>query len=382
MAAQQVVRYGRVVTFAGAFIAFLIGSGFATGQEVMQYFVSYGYSGLACAFVVFVLLAFVGVSFITVGEREKFEKSNEIYTYYCGKYLGKFFDYFSIIFIYMSFIVMIGGTGATFAQQYGLPNEVGGITMGVVAAGTVVFGLNRIVDVIGKIGPFVTVMAIFLGVAGLIMNPGGLARAGDLLKTMTVLKASEGGWIFAAGSYVGFCMLWLASFMAAMGKTAASRKEAALGAFWGATFFSLSIVIVTLGLLANLELVAGTQVPNLILANKITPILGMIFSIIVLLGIYTTAVPLLWTVCSRVAEEKTKKFWGITVALAAVGVFVGLKVPFDTLVNFIYVINGYVGILLLAIMVVKPLLPMFTKKADDAPARPAADISAEESAGL
>ena len=35
-----------VIKFAGAFTAFLIGSGFATGQEVLQYFASYGYLGV------------------------------------------------------------------------------------------------------------------------------------------------------------------------------------------------------------------------------------------------------------------------------------------------------------------------------------------------
>ena len=36
------------------------------------------------------------------------------------------YDYFSVIFIYMSFIVMIGGAGATLQQQYRLPT-LGGI---------------------------------------------------------------------------------------------------------------------------------------------------------------------------------------------------------------------------------------------------------------
>lgn len=33
----------RVLSYSGAFIAFLIGSGFATGQEVSQYFSSFGF---------------------------------------------------------------------------------------------------------------------------------------------------------------------------------------------------------------------------------------------------------------------------------------------------------------------------------------------------
>lgn len=43
---RQAVRWNRVLTYGGAIIAFLIGSGFATGQEILQYFTSYGYWGV------------------------------------------------------------------------------------------------------------------------------------------------------------------------------------------------------------------------------------------------------------------------------------------------------------------------------------------------
>lgn len=37
-----------VLKFSGAFIAWVIGSGFATGQEVLQFFTSYGYRSYHC----------------------------------------------------------------------------------------------------------------------------------------------------------------------------------------------------------------------------------------------------------------------------------------------------------------------------------------------
>ena len=64
---KQAVKWSNVFGFAGAFCALLIGSGFATGQEVMQYFVSYGYWGLAGAMVVLVLFLYVGREFMAVG---------------------------------------------------------------------------------------------------------------------------------------------------------------------------------------------------------------------------------------------------------------------------------------------------------------------------
>ena len=39
---SNAVNFLTVLKTAGAFIAFLIGSGFATGQEIMQFFVAYG----------------------------------------------------------------------------------------------------------------------------------------------------------------------------------------------------------------------------------------------------------------------------------------------------------------------------------------------------
>ena len=351
---NQEVRPKQVLIYAGAFIAFLVGSGFATGQEIMQYFVAYGWMGIAGAAAVFIMFLYVGVSFITVGYENKFPKGNDIYTYYCGKYIGRFYDYFSILFIYMSFMVMIGGAGATIHQHYGLPVAVGGIGVALLVGGTVLFGLNKIVSVIGKIGPVICVMAILLGLSAIIINPSGLGKVNDVLPNFNLIKASS-NWIYAALSYVGFCMLWLAAFLSQLGKTAKSRKEASIGAIMGALGFSLAVITVALGLMANLEQVAGTLVPSLILAGNIHPYVAIVFSITIAGGIYTASVPLLWTVTSRLAVEKSMKYKIVTIALTFIGAFVGMNVPFDKLVNIIYVFSGYVGTLLLVLMIIKSI---------------------------
>lgn len=357
----EMVNWKKVISYAGAFIAFLIGSGFATGQEIMQYFVAYGYWGIAATAVVFLLFLYVGISFITVGYEQQFERPNDVFAYYCGQHLGKFFDYFSVIFIYMSFFVMVAGAGANLNQQFGLPIYVGGAALGAIAIITVLFGLNRIVDVIGSIGPVIVVLSILLGTVSILRNPGGLAEVNEVLPTLNILSASS-NWLFAAGSYVGFCMLWLAAFMSSMGKGAGSRKEAVYGAVGGATAFSLAVLIVTLGLMANVKEVAGSMIPSLILAEMIHPVLALLFSVIVIAGIYTTAVPLLWTASSKAAREGTARFRIATVALGALGIFVGLLIPFDRLINVVYVINGYVGVLLLVMMVIKSVTMKTSKK--------------------
>ncbi len=364
MVEKQQVKMSRVFTIAGAVIAFLIGSGFATGQEIMQYFTSYGYEGILVGLTTLILFVYVCSDFISVGYREKFSKGSEIYTYYCGKHIGAFYDYFSIAFLFMSYVVMIGGSGATINEHYGLPVYVGGIAMAVIAGGVVMLGLGKIVDVIGKIGPIIVLISVGIGLYAIISNPAGIAEGANMVANNEIELTRVGSsWLTSASSYVGFCMLWLAGFLAAMGGQTNSEKEGRLGASLGSLGFVIGCLILMLGFLAHLTEVAHVNIPSLVIAVKITPVFGTIFSIIIMAGIFTTSVPLLWQVAARWTKEGTKPFYIATIVLAAIGCFIGLALPFRDLVNIIYGINGYVGILLLAFIIVKNIKRKMDNKA-------------------
>lgn len=368
----------RVLTYAGAIMAFLIGSGFATGQEIMQYFASYGFWGVfGTGLLVLALISFVSIQFLTVGQREQFDKPSQIFQYYAGKYVGKFFDYFSILFVFLSFTVMVAGVGAVFDEHYNLPTWVGGFGLAVLVALTVWFGLNSLVDVIGKIGPLIVVIAIGLGIVGIINAETGILAGNDMVADLEIQQASN-HWITAGLSYVGFCMLWLAAFLTALGKTVPTQREARAGGLTGGVVFSLSCIIVGLGLLANIERVAGMQIPMLVLANDVAPFVASLISLMILAGIYTTAIPLLWTVSSRFFPDGTRKYKYLTIFLALLGTVIGLWLPFDQMVNIVYVLNGYVGAILLAIMVVVTIGKWIARRrtiADETPA----DLNATES---
>ena len=233
--------------------------------------------------------------------------------------------------------------------------------MAILSGVTVAFGLKNIVKVLGKLGPIICIISICLGIYGIATNFSGLAEGNRIVGELQKTKAST-NWFFSSASYIGFCMLWLTAFVAALGKQANSKKEGVLGAFFGTFGFSIAVIIVALGLLAHINEVANSQIPSLILASKISAIFATVFSVIVIGGIYTTAVPLLWTASSRVvSDDSSGKFKIVTIILAAVGCFIGLKIPFDKLVNIVYVLNGYVGFLLFFIMLIKSIIRIKNK---------------------
>lgn len=355
----------RIVSTAGVLIAFMMGSGFATGQEVLQYFASYGLWGLGGIAICFVLLMYVSISYVRVGFREKFSRPSQIYTYYCGKYVGVFFDYFTVAAIYLCFTVMIAGAGATMKQHFELPVPAGAVLIGVLTCITVMLGLKHMVDIIGRIGPVLIVLVLVLGIGAILQ--GGVETLGKAvlkIQEMELMRASS-NWVFSAFSYVGISIVWLATFMTALGGRAESGRDASIGIGLGVTAFSIGMLIMSIALMLHIDAVAGTQIPSLVLAAGISPLLATVFTVIVVVCTYTAAVPLLWTVSYRLAPDGTPRFRIITCALALGGTAVGLLIPFSKLVNVVYVLIGYLGFVLLGFMLVKQHWRPAPKKRSD-----------------
>ena len=66
---NQKVDFKNVIKMAGAFAAYLIGSGFATGQEILQFFASYGIQGLWGVLIIAILFAIFGFVVMVKGHQ-------------------------------------------------------------------------------------------------------------------------------------------------------------------------------------------------------------------------------------------------------------------------------------------------------------------------
>lgn len=374
---KEAVNWKRVLILAGAVIAFTIGSGFATGQEIIQYYTAYGVQSILVILVFAVAFLYYNFNFAKAGAEQKFERGNDVYKYFCGKYVGTFCDYYSTVFCYMSFWVMVGGAASTLNQEYNLPTWVGAVVLTVLAIITVVGGLNSLVDAIGVVGPIIVVLCIFIGLVTCIIDAGNIPEGLEVIRTGAYEGAKAGetiknagpNWLISGLSYAGFVLLWFASFTAALGSKN-KKKDLNYGIVGGTVAVCVAIGLICFAQIANINTILpdgsahvwNADIPNLILAMKIWKPFSAIFAIVVFAGIYTTAVPLLYNPAARFAKEGTPKFKMLTIVLGVVGLLVGLFLPFRVLVNIIYVLNGYVGAVLILFMIKKNICDFLAKK--------------------
>ena len=108
-----------------------------------------------------------------------------------------------------------------------------------------------------------------------------------------------------------------------------------------------------LALMLNQDDVAGSQIPMLAAVQAHLPFLAGFYSIVIILGIFTTATGQLFILADRFSQQGTKKFYAIVFGTVAFGIATGSFIPFTTIVNIVYSVLGLSGVILSVFLLVK-----------------------------
>lgn len=359
---KEKMRIGLLASLAGALLAYLIGSGTASGQESMQYFTSWGsVGGTLTVMVINAVVMFCTFMAYTYAGRHGTSDLAGVCEFYCGKVVGKLFTAFAWIFNTCCFFFMISGFDSTLNQQWGLPLWAGYLIAVALAVGTAVMGLQGIVNIIGKIGPVVVTFLFLLGVIAAFRFFPHIPDGIVLIKSGQVELLQAGANPVLAGLSFGGCsILLVAAYMASIGKKLAAYKKKYTIILCAIGALAITVTVGILGLchLGNVEQSATAAIPNLLIANDIfgvaSSILGPVFAIIILLSIYSTFCPMLWTCVSTIIKDEKSFKYKLTCILSGVGVFiVDLFIPYETLVNVIMTYCGYTGSVVFIVLTIR-----------------------------
>lgn len=346
------VSIKQVIAIGGAFMGFVIGSSFASGQECMQYFTGFGLlRSVGAGMIALILYAWFVSVIVEDGRKLNLNNSGKMFHFYLGKHLGFVMEWFTPIMLFFVYSMMISGAGSTFEEYYSIDGNIGRGIMIVASLGTVLLGLDKLVKIIGYIAPVLLVVTIVIGVLSIVNNPEGIALADENLKTVTV-KTNFNQWALSGLMYAAYTVTGVVPYLADIGKsTATSRRNSILGGLFGGGAFLIAVMILNFGLLANITSVYNLEIPSLFVAATISPVFGHIFSILLLLGIYTTAVPMLYTVCNKISSDGKSRAYKITAVVTAIISIFGGQLSFSTMISIIYPISGYAGVIIFAGMI-------------------------------
>lgn len=350
------INFKKVIAVSWAIVAFLIGSGYATGQEALQYFAVFGINyAIYGLFITLLIYLWFTREVMARGNKLKLQNPYHIYRYYCGAVLGFFFEIYTPFFLYLVFIIMLAAGGAIVSEEFAVANIIGRTLLLLPISTSVLFGFKKNINIVAKIAPFIVFSTVLIGLYSFIYNVNNLSYMSNSLFNMQLIKASE-KWYMAAILYPAMGALFLCAFLARIGQSLASPKEAGISGMLGGLAFVLATTILALGILANIHYLSLKEIPTLFVAESISPVVGQFFAFVLLLGIYAACAPILWMSVHAFCADEKKTLYKILVIIFA---FVGLilsQFSFTKLVNLLYPLTGYLSLVLLVCIFWKSIL--------------------------
>lgn len=337
-----------IFRIASAFVGVLVGAGFASGQEILQFFTSFGAIGLLGGVVSGAVFVFLAMALTSLGQHLSAESHKPVVYAICGKYIGAFVDAFVTFFMFGVAVVMLAGAGSLLEQFTGMPAVYGSVAATILTVLIVCLNLRKVITLIGLVTPFLVIMALIVCIWAFLGRDASFSELNVVAQTM---PQGASHWLVAALLYVSYNIVAGTPMLAIMGGNAPARGVALWGGVLGGLILGVLIVVIAAGMFARVDDLAGVPMPTLMLATELSPILGAVMAVVIFGMILNTAVGVLYSFVARFFEPETPNFrWGAIASgiLALLGSFFG----FINLVGTVYPFFGYLGFVLIVCTII------------------------------
>ncbi|WP_067727886.1 YkvI family membrane protein [Oceanobacillus damuensis] len=331
-----------------AFVGLIIGAGFASGQEVMQYFTSFGIWGTAGGILATILFIFLGYTFAQLGTDLQATSHKGVIYHIGGRYIGAILDILITFFLFGVAVVMFAGSGSTFEQMFGIDTRVGSIIMVTLTILTLLLNTKKIISIIAMITPYLITIIFIILIYSIFTMDLSFAEADTLAKQQV---SATDNWVLGAFLYVSYNLAAGAALLIVMSGGVLDRKVAGMGGILGGAMLGGLIILIHIGMLVKIDVVAGADMPTLALANQLHPAVGILMAIALLGMMYNTAVGMFYSFTVRFIAPDSKLYKPAVVVIGLLG-FILSSVGFTTLIGEVYSTMGYLGFALIIAAVI------------------------------
>lgn len=331
---------------AGTYIGTIVGAGFASGQEILQFFVSFGIWGFAGLVIVTLLFIYFGYIVMELGWKLNVSSHLPIVTKVGGRVIGRFSDIVITFFLFGALTAMIAGSGALFHQEFNLHPMLGSLLMVSITVITVIGGFNSIINSISMIAPFLILSALLVSIVTIISGPPlSEINIGNIERPFMLRN-----WLWSAILYISYNIVPSMSILGPLGREAGNRKTIRKGALLGGLGLGIGSAAIFLTLYINADSVKNLEVPMIMIARRISPVVQILYAIALLAEIYTSAVGDLYGFAARICNISTKKATYVILVCSVVAFFASLA-GFSNMVKYLYPAVGYCGVLALICLI-------------------------------
>ncbi|TRX64374.1 MULTISPECIES: YkvI family membrane protein [Corynebacterium] len=340
----------RAVAISMAFIGVVVGAGFASGQEALQYFVAFGNMGLWGVLLASALMIITGVAILQLGSYFQADEHTAVYDSISGPIVSRILDWGTLATLFSIGFVMFAGGGSTISQQFeGVPIWVGGAIMLVLVLLVGLLDVDKVSNVIGAITPFIIIFVVLATGYTIIVTDVDWSQANEF--AVNNVESPLSNWWLAALNYTGLNVMCAVSMSIVIGGNILDNRAVGVGGLIGGFFYLLLLALLVVSLYMVAPEVYKQDLPVLTLINHVSPALGYFMTFIIYGMVFNTAIGMFYAMGKRLTRKKPKLFYPVYAGACVVG-FILSFIGFKQLVSSVYPILGWIGLLMIAVMVI------------------------------
>lgn len=325
----------------------VLGAGFVSGQELYQFFSSYGPLGIVGFIAAMLLLGLAGVLIMRVAQiGDIFEMDGVIVTEN-RPFLRFLVGAVESLMLFGIYIIMVAGVGSMTEQLFGIPPYIAAGIFCLVAAVLSANGIAALSRFFSLCVPILTVVALGIALTGAVRFGGD----GFSLAPTNVPSFFFPHFSVSSVLYVSYSILGAIGILVPVAARTEHKKTVWLGMAIGAGLLTLVGGSILLALAAYPEALSAS-LPMLALASALGTPVGYIYAVLLLLAMLGAALSCLGGVCVYLKQRlpvQNGYLYALPLSLLA---FLSSFFGFGNLISVIYPFFGYLGTVAIVIVLI------------------------------
>lgn len=327
-----------VVSITLVIIGALIGAGFASGQEIFSFFYVYGKNGIDGILIMSILIGiFIYKSLKIIYKKQVYNYNDFLNLFIKNTKIRNVILWIVNILLLVSFYIMVAGFGAYFEQEIGINRIIGSIVLNLLCVIVFFSNIKGVLKASNLIVPFLIFFIFFIGIKNIVQ-----------IRTIDFYQMKN-NWILSMLIYNSYNFILLMPVLISLKKQITKEKNIKkVSILVTIIIFILSISIFFLLLNANIKEIENQEMPIVYIISNYFNKYKKIYAFIVLASIFTTAISVGIGFLQNIS--KNSKSYPQLVLFMCITSLLMSNIGFSKLLNFIYPIFGYIGVLQIVII--------------------------------
>lgn len=328
-----------ILEIASVYIGTVIGAGFASGQEIMKFFSSYGYDGIYGILFSGILFSLLGWSILEMVYVYKIKDYHGFIYSMMGSFLGNIMEWVVSLFMFISFCTMLAGTGALLRQQFHVPVQMGIFIMAVLCLVVFFFDIKGIIAVNSILAPLLLIGGILIGIYSIVFKDTSVF----LSPSIGIVHSFTQNWIISSIVYVSYNIITSSVILTSLFPIIKSVKVAKWGGILGGASLGMLGLCVAVTTLVHYDKIKELEIPMLGIVMDYGHNIQYIFLFVLFAAIFTTAIANGYGFLTRVSYEFNLRY-KLVIPFFIVLAIIFAQIGFSNMVGRIYPLFGYIGI--------------------------------------